>query len=1562
MIGTDVLSFKSSHSVHYTLKKVPLAAAPHIELYLASIKALPHLDSSKAKIIFFQKKIVDLSNEFVEMEKQIEIGLKEGFFHSVKISKIYHQFFYDAFHREIIDDFFCELRKVVSSGCVDSLKWVLNRFFTLQFENNSIELSKIDTTFDFDLESLMWVLDPENSRKTRRKICDDFFNYSLNSLNFLKEHLFFSLFMQGKKDYFFFPSVNFQEFFEQRQEGLIKKRYWMEDVLGKYPSSVRVNFRDSFVGFSKKKAHNSPGDCLFGVVHPVRFYSVKDIVQWLLDSRVDLNALINIFSFYCLDPTEYTKIFEALPTLNEKETDHLLKIFDKIGLIQPLDIPKEENILKPRSILANFLHKGEYGKIYEWIRHFFILTSLQSPFLAKHFVDYLKEEIFYSVFYNLPEDRLSIIEQDSLIKISVFEVILIKEGTKILEVLFDCKKYIGGFSFRIDEWIETIFSSNGSKLRFALFMNLENDSGKNKAAQRINQIQFYLHPLYLIGFAPDEKINNKFLKDLLLGFKKIEWIIPFFSNQHVFKFFLHLQELHLPFGLFHKRKMHAIEDVRKTILELLIEDKERFFQQFFRMLNQQIISTDQGMDYWNRIHLRQFLSICLQIVHTVDKQSGGDFKSEFKKPLKHLASNVIQGRKVQRILNNFLEIEYEDIGNRINLCRSTAYCFDFFAKQFRERFPDENNLGFSLIERKISNEILEYFPSISIYKIEWIFLLLKRTFMELIFEPSEYLLALFQIAKKHKDFLSFIIQDENGSDELTKIFGFHQILNWVLENFIKFKTAPFSFISSLSAKELLLVEWTSIKKWDPCIFDTVYFMKFYAEIFSVGKKALLFPGLEECSLTLDQSRKLEQKGKIFLFYEQIANPFFDALNKKEKIKLKGEQLVEFVHRLHLIAPYIDEAFRPFEEFAEFSSRDNIKQFKKKIFEKFTSLRGSGDILPEELIGKIIRLFKSLKRILNDLDPLEITDLKRVFQQIEFVELEDSFIEKGKIFAVSSTFLDDSSTPLTKEVLEKNFFYLIESIISRRSHVAVPEDLHEKQKYFDHLETKLFELKLHIERKIEQEKDLELIGPVLCNMASAALNCSTRWGLEIESAIDVLSASLTSKDYNAVLDRSLHAKRKQIIMSCLQEIYHEEVASFGIEFIIHHYNYIRSKYAEDLGLEPWSEWMILEEDALEIEVDLIDHDFFAKCERELKESLFPIAVCLSESPKMHDLFVQSLFSFYLDNCNAPAGSKDYLGIARYNIAAMEGKIYKFIDVLFEKYYSETKLEISGNSEKELLYLNCIIEQFHSHEMQEILEQKGVLSQFAFRMILENLKDKRIEGELLDGFNFYSENILDEKIEQIFSEYIGECVDPVHKALFVDLILNDGYVRSKLIEWDRKKSASAIIELEKTYWKSFLISLLRTLNQSMKGPRESQMIFSKWIGNDEIQSFILDAIVNREALKQINKIRKELFLLEKAREFTESCRALNFSSISDKQSIDFLKKLVGMPGSQLDKAIKDFVKRLEHDSLFIQFEEILDKRPTVKYLVLLEKLVKEGYLNTVDGKLSEKINLNYRLINS
>ena len=52
------------------------------------------------------------------------------------------------------------------------------------------------------------------------------------------------------------------------------------------------------------------------------------------------------------------------------------------------------------------------------------------------------------------------------------------------------------------------------------------------------------------------------------------------------------------------------------------------------------------------------------------------------------------------------------------------------------------------------------------------------------------------------------------------------------------------------------------------------------------------------------------------------------------------------------------------------------------------------------------------------------------------------------------------------MLRKNFSYLIHTILSRKTHLAVPEDRIEKQKYYTHLEIKLFELKCHITKKIE----------------------------------------------------------------------------------------------------------------------------------------------------------------------------------------------------------------------------------------------------------------------------------------------------------------------------------------------------------------------------------------------------------------------------------------------------------------------------------------------------------------
>jgi hypothetical protein len=146
-----------------------------------------------------------------------------------------------------------------------------------------------------------------------------------------------------------------------------------------------------------------------------------------------------------------------------------------------------------------------------------------------------------------------------------------------------------------------------------------------------------------------------------------------------------------------------------------------------------------------------------------------------------------------------------------------------------------------------------------------------------------------------------------------------------------------------------------------------------------------------------------------------------------------------------------------------------------------------------------------------------------------------------------------------------------------------------------------------------------------------------------------------------------------------------------------------------------------------------------------------------------------------------------------------------------------------------------------------------------------------------------------------------------------------------------------------------------------PKEAQMVFSKWMADEDIQSFILEGMLDVKVLEKMEKIHVEFFLQEKAKELTASCRELSFSTISYKQIMELLKKTIRLPGSHLEKIVKDFVKRVEHSSLLIQFEEIIEERPTVKYLLLLEKLIKEGYLKATDEMVSKKIQLNYRLIN-
>jgi hypothetical protein len=505
-------------------------------------------------------------------------------------------------------------------------------------------------------------------------------------------------------------------------------------------------------------------------------------------------------------------------------------------------------------------------------------------------------------------------------------------------------------------------------------------------------------------------------------------------------------------------------------------------------------------------------------------------------------------------------------------------------------------------------------------------------------------------------------------------------------------------------------------------------------------------------------------------------------------------------------------------------------------------------------------------------------------------------------------------PRIQELLSQ----FIGKVLRRSHHLAIPEDLDQKKAYFDRLETNLFYLIQAIQRCLRSQEKLDLIGPVIVNIAIGSLHCATRWSLEVLSGLEALSDIAHAQNFEAMITQHLYFARKKIMMQLLEGIFADEIARFGIEYLTHIINFVHHRFARQLGLKRQVEGLVSSEQAAFITAILEQSHFFNRFYSQISKEILQVAYHGNEQ----DTMLETLADFVV--LEHQKGRRiDGLSLPHLDHRAITLRLWPICIEGFKSIQVLRSDCLSVRAQQEIELLRDLMRFYHMPEGVKVLNQKGILTVDQLFGVLGALHEQQ-------------------QLESDGSELQG---------IFFEMLQSDRVLKQAFEAGIKKLKKEFVLQLIQQMLKNQFVFIMTTLERGWRGfrgissgiSREFVSLVGKWQKHEVMERSILLRMINPERTDiqdwifhyTVQEAAEKLWLAAQ-KEGLHSTELLQVShlfygcvrlSSAEQKKSSIIESFSGF----IDQEIKAQVKGL-----------MKNKRSHLRALVLHQKLISDGYL--------------------
>ncbi len=1511
---------------------------------LSSLSAVSRVFSNIRQLSAFGQYCEHLKSESYEIHAKILTVFRASFpLHRPFILKPGYSFdkLYDAFKRISGQKNFHE-----------EAKKLLTIYFSQSLEEDSLDLIRLNPEGVTKLELLVRQANDLEHTPLKTHFLSACIDYSDESIDFLKGMLFQLFRFEIKQIVPHSLSLQLNRLLGSKFDGLKNRYYWMERILDLHPELARATFKDEFQGFVKKICDGDPSKCLIAVNDPNSFFHPNDIKSWISDKRISNWNLRTIFSYYILDPSKYDLLISSFDKIDFDSTDRLFDLLVLAKIITKVSYEGNDYSVSGDSVLAYFLRTHQIDYIFTLLNQILMLAKAQVGEKQKDFFDAFHQTLSLKFYYNGLTNQLTCGGNGCEgVLITVMEYLLMKEGTRFFLFLQSaCSK----FKLKPEIWRRYIDAILGSSFYNFFVININDPDSYMFSKRRDIAAETFrtrLHPLFLIALAPEEKIDWRFLEDFIFSYCRkplaLEWgcFNPFtgftnlFADQPIYKWLHDSVVFGFDMDILGFKDLDELLKMKKHIIDKIIENRsEELFLAWEQFLKHSTIIACEFRIGAHRVSNELFMVPAILHAfknHPFGKQLESMAANHFLINSQMTPSNLYE-ECVKSFFTKNMELEFGNFDAYFDSADSSFHIIETCVEIFRVRKDLSRSLKEMELEKKCRNTLKGLFPDLSYEKQSLIIELLNDTLPKLMNSTTDQLDNLILLIHRHQSILKRISSDEL----LINYVGFQKIFDVIIKKRILDETFEFQGLRNI-------IYQTSIEEINNHSFPDCQIKEMVLDFFYACEAIERLEKAGESSYKISEEKEIEIPEEILdarRNYFRICS-IFAAVQTNFNLWENGDTSVVFdagnvsglLQSLKNYFPNNFDLIRPFYRFSGSSETNGLKNLKQSVKSKFNSLKSGQSGEPDALKRALTELFSQIETLLIYNDPLDLKQFLKIFSQIEFLSIEAAVEEKSVPYVVAETILDDDGSPLTKEMLSDNFERFIKTIVFRKDFLAVPANQEEKIQFYELLECNLYRLKRLLIQEIEAKKQLDLIGPLICNLALAMNHCATRWSLEIENIYDALRSQHPLKKFNQILEKKLHLERKQIVMRLLETMYSEEIEVYGLEFIIHRLNYLKSEYYKELGLPPSFEDLLGDDLVGELEEKIEDLRLFFQIDQALIKQVIKNAAVL---PQLEDALVRFCIIKVQKDTFIP-----YLPLPSFNIDTLFEDLNPIVKNMVKKLQKSSFKDLSKEKQTEYQLLVSILRSFHSELTQSKLLERGLMSKKALKKVLNSIGSKPLPDFLANAFNRLQGVISDDEVKRALQEFVAPKQDSIEYQVFEEAILENQFVRSKFVAWlNNRKSTSN--ELESTYYSTILMTLLRLVYRSTLENKtliqESIGILSKFDGDPWLRTFICEQMALPQFSNDVERAIMHLAHLEASNELALKFQSFGVSAVSMNHAANFLYKAISCDKEERDALLKNLIERAINEMFKEKILEAFMKRPVIKYLTMIQKLVEENYL--------------------
>jgi hypothetical protein len=1450
------------------------------------------------------------------------------------------------------------------------IKEAFKAFFSSCDEEQAFELVRVGNHRAFNLEQLIERLGLPDDVELKEHFLQECVNFSFRSLNFLKGFLFFIYNFEERLIIDTPIGISLRNFYQPYLEVITLRRHWVDGLIGSYPKSLQITYRDQFIGFVQEACHNHTLSLIRATKDPSRFFSPHDVGRWLIDAslhEIDIEAL---FQSYLVDPKGFIRVFQAIGTLDLHQSSILDKRLRWVRFIQL----HESGFLQKRSVLGHFVLEKSFDKIWDYTEQLIYLASIQTDFESVCFLDVWHQLFNQQLYINPKTFNLNLEKKGrGQIQIRLFEYLLLLRGKELFTKL---KEFFDRYG--IDERIYSRYvialmqsSTYAFELKSIGIKKIASYGfSKKNRLQEPNYCQLNLHPLLLILIGKKPELSPSFLQDLILDkphedLEALAYFDPYYFDSmgiltalydpfSIFSFSERALINEVELSLFQLNQLDQIQSQKKEIFLKLTLDPDRFMQAWLNFVRRSIlIASRHGINHLPSCHItNEICNIPYVIKALKDEEIHERLFLETKALLLEFTAKEelnVHEQKVFPFLKAIIDYDLSPFTEKFHL-ENLQLSYMQFLTEFQSMPAGPLKMVQDYyVQKKWENTLAFYFPEMPFEMV--LFLYHQKRQMSLILQNGH--LELHELEKAVLDHEKMIAwcATQIDDDELKKALGFNGISHFVQHYFITKENvvypdlrAFFDLPSMMTVSDLALFERAGLV-------DCYQLIKRIKAIDGVREKSYLLPSNLGEELPDAIAQLVEKKGKIAQKIDQIYLPFMLKFEAGEVIQHPVGDFLGLFQEIANLGAFGIPLLVPFKTFSAVVEEIPTHELKTRFRASYVAALGGAAAMPSSLKERIRTLFDQIKAALETIDPVQIGQLVTLFEGFDFINLEDPTEGRVVPYVVASSILDDSGAPMTKPVLIGFLRNMIQKVLRRDHHLAVPEDRKEKKAFFDKIERMLFRLKKEVQAQMESLEKLDLVGPMLTNVAIAGSHCATRWTMEIEGAIEALSVEADLEDFESLMKKVLYQSRKQIVMNFLELAFQPEVSAFGIEALIHPFNYIRAQYAHDLGLPILNEGLVLEEQAEDIETRLEEFSFFKQVEQALIKQLFKILYFFPQEAKEKRIIDQALIDYVIESIeegrNIPGLEIDEIDEDAL-LTDLQGEFLETITRL----QSLTNGDLKSQSQAELGLMDVIIEYFHKAEGKAALIEKEILIPEQISAILAVILEKNLPEPMKLQLQAGADLIVSSELEASLMAHLGDTIDESIRQNFIETLLSEPKLRHAFLDWVSDFTDGKKTVFFKYYYERQTARILPTIFRKLKAlsilpvfPYDPyRSFFPAWVAEKPLLDFLVSNFVlqgsgidaNRTAFFGLREQTASLAL-----KFQES----QLENIATPLIKELLQKGLNLTTTSLKKAaLRIFLhnQTLQHYQTVLH--ELFSERPTMKANVLYFKLVDEDYLTT------------------